>query len=202
MFKCTLLSSSALAVVLVKENYEPDINELLVDEQRLIPDSWSTLRRKTFILGRIAAHQALRMLKSERIPVLRGNRGEPVWPKNITGSISHKDNIAVAVAGRTDKYKGIGIDIEDSTIELSEKEYSLFCTEHEIKCIHEGKISPISIFSQKESLLKAWHAAYNEVFEWKEMEVDLFLKLRQHVDIQHYANKQFVVNLCIIRNKK
>ena len=72
------------------------------------------------------SHRALQTLQKEIVPILKGRDGEPIWPFDIVGSISHKDAIAVAAVGKKKRYKGIGVDIEDQTTILSKKEYSLF----------------------------------------------------------------------------
>ena len=62
-----------------------------------------------------------RLLQKEIVPILKGRDGEPIWPFDIVGSISHKDAIAVAAVGKKKRYKGIGVDIEDQTTILSKR---------------------------------------------------------------------------------
>ena len=58
-------------------------------------------RRREFLLGRAAAHQAIAALcgGSEQ-PIGRGPRGQPLWPAGLVGSISHTRGLALAAVAR------------------------------------------------------------------------------------------------------
>jgi len=54
-------------------------------------------RRKHFYLGRTAAHNAISsLLGQDKTPILKGKRGEPIWPEGIIGAITHTGKIAIA----------------------------------------------------------------------------------------------------------
>ena len=77
MFDTTLLSTSTIAVKLVEEKKDILTEErVLLDETSLIKDKWSPVRQKTFIMGRIAAHNAVRTLGLEDIPSRSHRRKE------------------------------------------------------------------------------------------------------------------------------
>ena len=118
-----VLPFSDIAVEIVEDSPFATSDNLFNEEKIFIKREWSEIRLKTYILGRCAAH---RDLQTEIVPILKGRDGEPIWPFDIVGSISHKDAIAVAAVGKKKRYKGIGVDIEDQTTILSKKEYSLF----------------------------------------------------------------------------
>ena len=61
--------------------------------------------------GRLAAQAALRGLGRSPSPVLSGPRGAPTGPKGLNVSISHKNNLAVALVARSE-LGSIGIDLE------------------------------------------------------------------------------------------
>lgn len=70
-------------------------------------------RRSEFLMGRLAAVEALRRLGAEG-PVGRSSQGAPVWPAGIAGSLTHHSGVAAAVVGRDSSgqgYSGLGIDI-------------------------------------------------------------------------------------------
>ncbi len=70
-------------------------------------------RRADFLMGRLAAVEALRRLGAEG-SVGRSPEGAPVWPKGIAGSLTHHSGVAAAVVGRGadgQGYAGLGIDI-------------------------------------------------------------------------------------------
>lgn len=62
--------------------------------------------------GRQVAHGLLRRLGCADPAVRRGQLGNPIWPAGIIGSIAHDDDLAVAVAARSDAMRSVGIDIE------------------------------------------------------------------------------------------
>lgn len=65
-------------------------------------------RRSDFLMGRLAAVEALRRLGAEG-SVGRSVEGAPVWPEGIAGSLTHHSGVAAAVVGRG--MDGLGIDI-------------------------------------------------------------------------------------------
>ena len=80
----------------VKEDSETIMESLLhAEELALIPPTWSEKRKKTFVMGRLAAKQAMESYGTTTYPVLRGSMNEPLWPDTFKGSIAHKDNIAI-----------------------------------------------------------------------------------------------------------
>ena len=56
-------------------------------------------RRADFLMGRLAAVEALRRLGVEG-SVGRSSDGAPVWPEGVAGSLTHHSGVAAAVVGR------------------------------------------------------------------------------------------------------
>ena len=52
-------------------------------------------RRREFITARHCARAALSQLGSDVGPIMRGEKGEPLWPRNVVGSITHTDGYPV-----------------------------------------------------------------------------------------------------------
>jgi len=72
-------------------------------------------RRATFIGGRVALRAALAALGAETdTPLLSTPRGAPAMPPGFVGSISHKREVAVALAARAEPTPRttVGIDVE------------------------------------------------------------------------------------------
>lgn len=77
-------------------------------------------RFSAFAPKRQAAHLAGRWCAARALEASGCNRelqepcvGQaPVWPKGMLGSISHSEDIAVAVAASSERYTGIGVDCE------------------------------------------------------------------------------------------
>lgn len=197
----SLLQLPGMAVEMVEDTSFATDRILFQEERMLVRSSWSEKRLKTFILGRYAAHSAMSSLDENVHPVLKGEKGEPIWAGNLVGSISHKDTVAVAAVGRKKKYKGIGIDIEDRTITLTEKEYALFCTPEEIRRIEQKVLSPVDIFSCKEAIWKAYYIAAHVVYDWRDIDTMQVLDGTDATQIYVFNRGNFVINICCIEEK-
>jgi 4'-phosphopantetheinyl transferase EntD len=84
----------------------------LAEEERDYLESLSPARKPTWLAGRIALHEALRDLGLDAGPILTDRRGAPELPDRVTGSISHKRTLAVALAARRLDGLSIGVDLE------------------------------------------------------------------------------------------
>lgn len=69
-------------------------------------------RRPTWLAGRVALHAALQDIGFDCGPILATQRGAPELPAGVTGSISHKRTLAVALAARKHDGLSLGVDIE------------------------------------------------------------------------------------------
>ena len=71
-------------------------------------------RRVQFLAGRFCAMEALRRLDPHgpRATVGRSERGAPVWPSGVVGSITHTDGFVSAAVARADEVRSLGIDSE------------------------------------------------------------------------------------------
>lgn len=68
-------------------------------------------RRPTWVAGRLALRAALTEIGVASGPILPNDRGAPVLPPGIAGSISHKSLLAVGLAARESGWT-VGIDVE------------------------------------------------------------------------------------------
>ena len=84
----------------------------LVRAERDFLGTLAPARRPTWLAGRIALRTALRDLGLEAGPILSTQRGAPELPSIVTGSISHKRTLAVALAARRHDGLSLGVDIE------------------------------------------------------------------------------------------
>lgn len=69
-------------------------------------------RRREFAGARHCARQAMRTLGVDPAPVLRGEKGDPVWPRGVVGSLTHCDGYRGAVLGYSLQIRSLGIDAE------------------------------------------------------------------------------------------
>lgn len=120
----------------------------------------AALRRSQFTAGRTCAHRALLRLGVPESPILKGDHGEPLWPGDIVGSISHCHDYAVAAVGHRRDYMGIGLDIEPAE-PLDKELHSQVCTPDEINSfdvlpqLNRHLLERI-IFSAKETVYKCF----------------------------------------------
>lgn len=119
-------------------------------------------RRREFATGRDCAHRALELLGAPTEPVLAGNRGEPVWPAGVVGSIAHcRGYRGCAVAAATD-LTAIGIDAEPHEPLPEGLVERVAGTEERSKLAQLARAEPAIawdrlLFSAKEAVYKAWY---------------------------------------------
>jgi 4'-phosphopantetheinyl transferase EntD len=146
--------ASAVAVLPVEH---ASLADLYPSERALVARA-ARSRQTEFAAGRNCARRALADLGVASCPVGLGRRGEPIWPPDYVGSITHSAGLAAAVAAlRNDRLTSIGIDVElaDSLDE------SLWATvllaSEQAACAQSD--SPVRratmLFSAKEALFKA-----------------------------------------------
>lgn len=118
-------------------------------------------RRGQHRAGREAAATALRAVgvPTEQ-PLPRSATGSAAWPAGATGSISHTDRIALAVAGASDGFRRLGIDLEEATA-LPEGVLELVSSARQLAGLAEVRAAagglPVDlvVFSAKEAAAKA-----------------------------------------------
>ena len=104
---------SGIAFAVVGSEADSGTFGVYSEELALLSPGASAKRERQFALGRIAAHKALEQIGySPSPPVLRSGNREPLWPVGIVGSISHSDEIGVAVVAKSDLYSSLGVDIQ------------------------------------------------------------------------------------------
>lgn len=69
-------------------------------------------RRREFTTARYCARKAMGDLGIEPGPILRGDKGAPVWPSGVVGSLTHCDGYRAAVVAYAMQIRSLGIDAE------------------------------------------------------------------------------------------
>jgi 4'-phosphopantetheinyl transferase EntD len=69
-------------------------------------------RRREFTTGRHCARAALGKLGVGPVAILRGEKGEPLWPAGIVGSLTHCAGYRAAAVARAEDVVTVGIDAE------------------------------------------------------------------------------------------
>lgn len=81
------------------------------EEKALVGEDAALARRQAFEGGRAALRRALAHFGIPPLPIVKDERGAPVMPSGFVGSISHKTELAVAIANPFDGFT-LGIDVE------------------------------------------------------------------------------------------
>ncbi|MDZ5699778.1 4'-phosphopantetheinyl transferase family protein [Chelativorans sp. M5D2P16] len=115
-------------------------------------------RLAEFVAGRRCAGEALRLLSGRTSFPGQAEDRAPVWPEGILGSISHSRDRAIAVAGRSERYRALGVDLETVLTETEAREIApQTLTERELARFGR-RVDAFTVglaFSAKESLFKA-----------------------------------------------
>lgn len=120
----------------------------------------SQKRLREFIAGRNIAKNLIRELTSYNALVYRSSTFLPIWPKGITGSISHKGKLCGAIISNDSSIISLGFDIEKYEA-IPEAIWSTYTNAEEIQrntldSIDKPYLANI-IFSCKESAFKAFY---------------------------------------------
>lgn len=151
---------------------EPVLARLLEPERRHA-QSLHGYRQVQFAGGRLAVGLALAELGSRRVPVLSDEHGAPLFPPGVRGSISHKNDLAVALAARGELM--LGIDLEDTERErpgVAARVLTPAELEANLALPPERRwVDAVLRFSVKEAVYKAIHPALRRYIGFGEVEV-------------------------------
>ena len=137
-------------------------------------------RRRTWVGGRAAMRCALARLGVDAPPIAVDDRGAPVLPPRVIGSISHKDAVAVALVAAGEGAR-IGVDVE---IELGDPTRRLDVSSRILADDEQGELNMVAPpgsqerprevllrFSAKEALYKALDPFVRRYVGFKEVRV-------------------------------
>ena len=130
-------------------------------------------RRSEFIMGRAAAHAALVKLGRSVSGIGKSKSGAPVWPPDIVGSITHKNDAALAIVAAAQRCRGVGVDIESANDPIELDISRRICHPEEIPwVVKDHTLSTLRlklIFSAKESLFKTINTFNRAVFSFTDI---------------------------------
>ncbi|MBC8719780.1 4'-phosphopantetheinyl transferase superfamily protein [Ochrobactrum sp. Marseille-Q0166] len=155
----------------------PDFRDM---EAVTLPDTFKSFaprRKAEFIAGQRCAREALRTITGMVAAPHRTANHVPVWPLGTTGSISHCNGYALAIAAENVRYCAVGIDIETlQTKDEAEKIAALVLTRDEMQRLPQQckGLAVTTAFSAKESLYKALYPQIGRFYGFyaAEMTVD------------------------------
>jgi len=119
-------------------------------------------RQSEYLAGRLCARQALQQLTGEAFVPARDQDGRALWPQGISGSISHSHGHAAALVGFSERWQGLGLDLEhclspERALRLAPSLLTASEQAHlaALKSAEEQAFYVTLVFSLKESLFKA-----------------------------------------------
>ncbi|MGW1406714.1 4'-phosphopantetheinyl transferase family protein [Streptomyces sp. NPDC002403] len=166
--------------VAVAEAFSDLPDAVLLPGEEELTRGFVAKRRKEFTTTRHCAHRALGSLGIAPVPVLKGERGAPIWPENTVGSLTHCNGYRAAAVARRPDVLTVGIDAEENaplpgdvhnsialpTEQRRERELRL---EHPV--IHWDRL----LFSAKEAVYKAWFPLTHRWLGFEEADIELRL---------------------------
>jgi len=183
---------------------------LLSDSEKEVIKNAIPKRAYEFSAGRLCARKCLSYLGVEYVELLKGKFGEPLWPEGYTGSITHHDNVAVAVATRTNITSCIGIDLISKSESLENT--NLITSNEEFKLIKNVSLDAepgILIFSIKESVIKICSPLLQEFIDFRDVSLSLcdqghlyasMNRLNQVIRVQWNVANNFIFSIATLDN--
>lgn len=132
-------------------------------------------RRRDFALGRFCAHEALAKMGHPPHVLGSGPDGAPLWPQDISGSITHTVGYAAAIVAGRDRFAGIGVDAEHVG-GVTEKLWPRLFNDSERAMLERREdhaIAATILFSAKEACFKAQGSAAGPL-------ADIHVELAEH----------------------
>lgn len=136
------------------------------------------IRKSEFGDARWCAHQALKELGYEGSePILRGERGMPLWPEGYVGSMTHTTGFRAAVAAPKHSIRSMGLDAEPAE-PLPEGVLPLVARTGELAQLDRLTKQGINcadriLFCAKEATYKAWFPMTQRWLDFDQAEIDL-----------------------------
>jgi 4'-phosphopantetheinyl transferase EntD len=131
--------------------------QLLPEEQDLVARAVRK-RRLEVTNVRTAARRALARIGVPPVPILRGPKGQPLWPAGVVGSMTHTAGYCAAAVADVGKIRSVGIDAEEHD-RLPEGVLEAVTLPQERTMLHRlGTETHWDrlLFSAKETTYKAW----------------------------------------------
>lgn len=146
-------------------------------EQALVAHSLD-VRKAEFGDARWCAHQALKELgRDSGAPILRGERGMPLWPASVSGSLTHTDGFRAAVVAPRLLVRSMGLDAEPAE-PLPAGVLGSIAREGELPQLERLKSQGVAcadrlLFCAKEATYKAWFPLTHRWLGFEQAEIDL-----------------------------
>ncbi len=180
MLDASLFPDAARFCYVITDRKNPDLQNyhgLHPLEQALVSHSVD-IRKAEFGDARWCAHQALSDLGEwNNEPILRGERGMPLWPRDITGSMTHTEGFRAAVVAPKSRVRSMGLDAEPAQ-PLPREVISSIARPGEMPQLERLQSEGIEcadrlLFCAKEATYKAWFPMTRRWLGFEEAEIDI-----------------------------
>lgn len=155
-----------------------DLRVALCAEERSAVARAVHRRRQEFTTGRACARLALGRLGIGPVAIPAGERGEPVWPAGVVGSITHCRGYRACAVAKAADVLGIGIDAEvHEPLPAGVLEQVAFGSERAMAAdrasgIHLDRL----LFSAKEAVYKVWFPLVRRWLGFEDAEIGIDLR--------------------------
>lgn len=148
--------------------------ELFPEEERSVGRAVDK-RRREFTTGRACARLALERLGIDAVPILNGERGEPLWPSGVVGSITHCRGYRACAVARVGDVAAVGVDAEvDEPLPEGVLEQVAFGRELAMVAGRgAGVCLDRLLFSAKEAVYKAWFPLAHRWLGFEDVELTI-----------------------------
>lgn len=168
-----------LAGGVIKDNVRP-VNP----EEWQYVKSANSKRQQEFSCGRNYAHRLLDQMGFADFVIGRDDKGCPLWPDGVVGSISHTSDFCAALLAKSTVFPSVGVDLELSG-RLKATLWPRLFTSAEIRQLEQisdaarQKRHAAIIFSAKEAFYKCDYPLNHCSYEFTDAEVSLDETYRQ-----------------------
>ncbi|TPK93044.1 4'-phosphopantetheinyl transferase superfamily protein [Mesorhizobium sp. B2-4-12] len=150
---------------------EADETHLMPEEARSIPARQPAMRRASGA-ARLVAHKLLADIGIRDVAILRAPSGAPVWPRGITGSLAHDDEMAVAAVAPVGRIRSLGIDVEPAQ-PLPDDIFEIVSTNADQIGTTDRQLAGRILFCAKEAVYKAAYPLDRQILGYEDIAVDL-----------------------------
>lgn len=158
----------------------PDLRlfRLLQSAERRLVSRAVESRKSDFGDARWCAHQVLRRWGRDA-PILRGEKGMPLFPAGTVGTLSHTEGLRGALVGDAGQWRSLGMDVEQAdplpggvfhAVTSTSERWALSRLAGSSQC--ENQLGTV-LFSAKESVYKSWFPLAGRFLDFDEAELSL-----------------------------
>ncbi|GHE99792.1 4'-phosphopantetheinyl transferase [Streptomyces longispororuber] len=165
--------------VVVSETREDLPDAVLFPEEAAHVANAVAKRRQEFTTARHCARAALAGIGIAPVPIPRGEKGAPVWPQGVVGSMTHCTGYRAAVVAKLSDVLTLGIDAEPAEPLSDPGVLDLVSDETERATLAALAAAQPTVpwdrllFSAKETVYKAWFPVTQRWLGFEEARLDI-----------------------------